>query len=211
MNRLILIVILLAANGCESTYYDALEQVGYHKRDIMIDRIESAQEAQQEGQQQFKNALEQLRMVLEFDGGDLGVVYDKLNDEYDDSVAAAETISDRIDSVASVSEALFSEWEAELTEYSSRSLRRSSEKQLAQTRRQYNKLMNSMRRAESSIDPVLASLKDNVLYLKHNLNARAISSIRGELGNVNQDVRTLLDAMQIAIDDSDAFIAQLRE
>ena len=68
-----------------------------------------------------------------------------------------------------------------------------------------------MRKAEKTINPVLASLKDNVLYLKHNLNARAIASLRGEFGNVNQDVSRLLDAMQSAIKESDTFISQLRD
>jgi len=31
-------------------------------------------------------------------------------------------------------------------------------------------------RAESKIQPVLAAFKDQVLYLKHNLNARAIAA-----------------------------------
>jgi hypothetical protein len=67
-----------------------------------------------------------------------------------------------------------------------------------------------MRKAESSIDPVLTTLKDNVLYLKHNLNARAIASLKGELGTVNQDVAALVATMQSAIDESNAFIAELR-
>ena len=110
-----------------------------------------------------------------------------------------------------VSDALFDEWKAELSEYSSASLRRDSERKLQQTRRQYERLITSMRKAEKTIDPVLASLKDNVLYLKHNLNARAIASLKGELGNVNQDVSRLLDAMQSAIKESDTFISQLRD
>tara|TARA_B100001964_G_C14082329_1_gene530880 strand:- start:142 stop:360 length:219 start_codon:yes stop_codon:yes gene_type:complete len=61
--------LLLAA--CESTYYDAWEKVGAHKRDILIDRIEEVQEAQVEGQEQFKDALEQFRAVVNFDGGKL--------------------------------------------------------------------------------------------------------------------------------------------
>ena len=70
--------------------------------------------------------------------------------------------------------------------------------------------MTSMRGAERSIDPVLASLKDNVLYLKHNLNARAIASLRGELASVNSDVTRLLEAMNAAINESNESIAELR-
>ena len=196
--------------GCESAYYNTMEQFGVHKREILIDRIEDAQDAQEEGQEQFRNALEQFQAVVNFEGGDLEVIYDKLNAEYEDSLDAANKITDRIDAVASVADALFSEWAIELNDYSNASLRRDSQRQLAETLRRYERLMTSMRNAEKKIDPVLASLKDNVLYLKHNMNARAIASLKGELNTVNQDVTYLINAMQQAINESNAFIEQMR-
>lgn len=208
--KLLLLVATILVAGCETAYYDALESIGIPKRDLLIDRIESAQEAQEEGQQQFKDALEQFQAVVNFDGGELQDVYEKLSDEYEDSVDAAENISARIDSVESVANALFDEWRDELEEYSSDRYRRDSERQLEATERRYNRLLTSMRKAESSVEPVLTSLKDNVLYLKHNLNARAIASLKGELGTVNQDVADLIASMQSAIDESNAFIAELR-
>lgn len=110
----------------------------------------------------------------------------------------------------SVADALFDEWQEELEQFTSQNLRRDSERQLRDTRRRYSRLISSMRRAESAIDLVLATLKDNVLYLKHNLNARAIASLRGELGNVNADVDKLIEAMQKSIDESNSFIAEMR-
>ncbi len=209
--RIALVILLGLTVSCESTYYDAMEKIGVHKRDILIDRIESAQEAQEEGQEQFKDALEQFQAVVNFDGGELQTVYEKMNDEYEDSVSAAETISSRIDDVESVADALFEEWQSELDEYTNAKYRRDSERQLKATKQRYARLMASMHRAESSIDPVLSSLKDNVLYLKHNLNARAIASLKGELGDVDQDVQRLIETMQSAINESNAFIAELRQ
>jgi hypothetical protein len=211
MTKIFIVLAILALTGCESAYYDTMEKFGVHKREILVDRIEDAQEAQEDGQEQFKNALEQFQAVVNFDGGDLEAIYNKLDGEYEDSLSAANTIRDRIDAVGSVAEALFDEWTAELDQYTNASLRRDSERQLNQTRRRYERLMNSMHAAERTIDPVLDSLRDNVLYLKHNLNARAIASLKGELSNVNRDVGTLIDAMQKAIDESNAFIEQMQQ
>ncbi len=210
MTRLLLTLLAISLAGCESTYYDAMEQFGIHKREILIDRIEDAQTAQEQGQEQFKDALEQFQAVVDFDGGDLEVIYNKLNSEYEDSVDAADTIRERIAGVESVAEALFSEWETELNEYSSAKLKRDSQRQLEQTRRRFTQLMSAMQKAERTIDPVLASLKDNVLYLKHNLNALAIASLKSELSTVNEDVTTLIEAMQTAINESSAFIDQMK-
>ena len=201
---------VISLTACETVVYDALEKVGYHKRDILIDRIDAAQASQTEGQEQFKSALDQFKSVINFDGGELEVTYDQLNDEYEASVDAADAIHDRIDSVENVADALFDEWQEELEQYSNASLRRDSERQLKDTRRRYSKVLGAMRRAEKAIDPVLASLKDNTLYLKHNLNARAIASLKNELGTVDNDVNALLTAMQQAIDESNAFIDELR-
>ena len=201
---------VISLTACETVVYDALEKVGYHKRDILIDRIDAAQASQTEGQEQFKSALEQFKSVINFDGGDLEVTYDQLNDEYEASVDAADEIHERIDSVKNVADALFDEWQEELEQYSNASLRRDSERQLKDTRRRYSKVLGAMRRAENAIDPVLASLKDNTLYLKHNLNARAIASLKNELGTVDNDVNALLTAMQQAINESNAFIDELR-
>ena len=205
-----LLTTVISLTACETVVYDALEKVGYHKRDILIDRIDAAQASQTEGQEQFKSALEQFKSVINFDGGDLEVTYDQLNDEYEASVDAADEIHDRIDSVKNVADALFDEWQEELEQYSNASLRRDSERQLKDTRRRYSKVLGAMRRAEKAIDPVLASLKDNTLYLKHNLNARAIASLKNELGTVDNDVNALLTAMQQAINESNAFIDELR-
>ncbi|MBT3563530.1 MAG: DUF2959 domain-containing protein [Gammaproteobacteria bacterium] len=205
-----LLTTVISLTACETVVYDALEKVGYHKRDILIDRIDAAQASQTEGQEQFKSALEQFKSVINFDGGDLEVTYDQLNDEYEASVDAADEIHERIDSVKNVADALFDEWQEELEQYSNASLRRDSERQLKDTRRRYSKVLGAMRRAEKAIDPVLASLKDNTLYLKHNLNARAIASLKNELGTVDNDVNALLTAMQQAINESNAFIDELR-
>lgn len=207
---IVLVSAVISLTACETVVYDALEKVGYHKRDILIDRIDAAQGSQTEGQEQFKSALEQFKSVINFDGGDLEVTYDLLNDEYEASVDAADEIHDRINSVESVADALFDEWQEELEQYSNASLRRDSERQLKDTRRRYSKVLGAMRRAENAIDPVLASLKDNTLYLKHNLNARAIASLKNELGTVDNDVNALLTAMQQAINESNAFIDELR-
>ncbi len=147
MKKLLLLPMLLLVFGCASTYYDAMEKIGVHKRDILIDRIEDAQTAQEEGQEQFKDALTQFQAVVNFDGGELEDYYEELNDEYEDSVSAEETIRDRVGAVESVADALFDEWQEELEQFTSQNLHRDSERQLRDARRRYSRLISSMRRA----------------------------------------------------------------
>lgn len=203
--------LLMALAGCQSAYYGAMEKVGVHKRDIMVNRVESAQEAQTDAKEQFESALAEFRSIIQVKDQDLAQRYDRLNDEYEDSKAAAESVTDRIDAVEDVSEALFDEWEDEIELYSSANLKRQSAARLSQTRGQYQGLIRSMRSAEARMEPVLRALRDQVLFLKHNLNARAIDSLQGELGSIETDVAQLIREMESSIAESEAFISNLRD
>lgn len=203
-------VAILMLTGCQSAYYAAWEKVGVEKRDILVDRVENAKESQEEAQEQFSSALEAFGAVVAFDGGELEDVYDRLNGQYEDSVAAAEDVTARIDKVEGVAEALFDEWQEELEKYQNASLKRDSASKLRETQRRYKSLMKAMRNAESKMTPVLSALQDNVLYLKHNLNASAIGALQGELSTIENNVAQLLRQMNAAIEESDAFIASMK-
>ncbi|WP_409424389.1 DUF2959 domain-containing protein [Pseudoalteromonas sp. RW-H-Ap-1] len=201
--------LMLMLSGCQSAYYSAMEKVGVHKRDILIDRVEETKDSQEESQEEFKSALERLTTLINFDGGELQDAYNQLNDDYESSLKAANEVSSNINKVEDVAEALFDEWSDELEQYKSASLKRESSKKLAATQRQFSQLLSSMRSAESKMEPVLTSLHDNVLYLKHNLNAQAISAIKGEFTNLKRDIQILMNDMNKSIADSNKFIEQM--
>lgn len=208
--KLLIIVSLLSLTACQSAYYSAWEKFGVEKRDILVDRVEDARDSQTDAQEQFASALEEFSVLINFDGGELESVYDALNDQYIESEAAAKEVSARIDKVESVAEALFSEWEEELNLYTNAKLKRDSQSQLRETQAKYKSMLRAMRKVESSMPPVLNALQNNVLYLKHNLNASAIGALQGEFAVIKSDVNKLLGEMNAAIAQSDTFIAAMK-
>ncbi len=210
--QLILIAVFLGLffGGCSKAYYGAMEKVGIHKRDILVDRVEGARDAQSEAQEQFKSALEQFGAVVHIKDSNLKKAYEKLNAEYEDSEKAAQKVSDRIDAVESVAGALFDEWEDELKLYKSSDMRESSKRKLQDTQTRYREMLASMHRAEKSMDPVLRSFRDNVLFLKHNLNAQAIGSLREEFSTLKGEIDGLIENMNEAIKTSNEFIADIK-
>ena len=206
-----ILALTLALSGCQSAYYSAMEKVGVHKRDILIDRVEETKESQEESQEEFQSALERLTTLINFDGGELQDAYNQLNDDYESSLKAADDVTTNINKVEDVAEALFDEWSDELEQYKSASLKRESSKKLNSTKRQFDQLLRSMRSAESKMEPVLSSLHDNVLYLKHNLNAQAVTAIKGEFTNLKRDIKILMDDMNKSIEDSNKFIEQMNK
>ncbi|CUB02429.1 DUF2959 domain-containing protein [Marinomonas fungiae] len=204
-------LLLMSLAGCQTAYYGAMEKIGLDKRDILVDRVENVRDSQKDSQEEFQDAYQRLVMLTDFEGGDLEDVYDDLNDDYESSKSAAERVSKRIDDVEQVAEDLFDEWEEELDQYSNAKMRRVSEAKLNDTKRQFNQMLRSMHQAEAKMAPVLATLNDNVLYLKHNLNAAAVSAIKGEFANLKTDISGLIKDMSKAIDESNAFIATLKK
>ena len=200
---------LVALVGCQSAYYGAMEKVGIHKRDILVDRVEDTRDAQNEAQQQFNSALEELSALINFNGGELETIYNNLNDQYAASTEAKELVSKRIDNVESVAQALFSEWEDEIGQYSNATFKRNSSKQLSDTKRLYARMLRSMHQSEKKMDPVLAALNDNVLYLKHNLNANAVNAIEVEFKQLKQEIAVLIKEVNQSIAESNKFIETL--
>lgn len=208
--KAMVLIASISLSGCSSMYYSAMESIGVHKREIMIDRVEDVRNEQLEGEKQFVSAIKVFKELTGFDGGDLEKTYDKLNSEYEDSLAASEAISADIDRVEDVSDELFDEWESELKQYSRKELRDKSKKQLDLTKKKYRSLVAAMHDAENKMKPVLDVMKDQVLFLKHNLNAKAIDSLRSELVSIDEDIDKLTESMRKSIEEANQFIKQMQ-
>jgi len=192
--------------GCRSTYYGTMEKFGYHKRDLLIDRVQDARDTQEEAKEQFQSALEEFSAVVNFQGGQLETTYKKLKAELERSEAKAKAVRKHIDDVERVAKALFKEWQSELEQYKNDQLRALSEQKLGKTRQRYARMIAAMQSAEMKIGPVLDAFGDQVLFLKHNLNAQALASLHSELVTVETDIAGLIKEMEASIAEANAFI-----
>lgn len=202
--------VAVVAAGCSATYYNAMEKLGIPKRDILVDRIAATRTAQTEAKQQFASALEHFQAVTGARGGDLQDKYEDLNREFERSESRAKEVRSRIAAIDDVADELFREWKRELGEYTSPALRSDSQRQYDQTRRSYDDLVRLMRRAADRMDPVLALFRDQVLYLKHNLNARALNSLETNRRTLEADISRLIADMDASIREAGNFIRNLK-
>ena len=207
--RLFLALAAFSLTSCATAYYSTLEQFGVEKRDVLVDRVKDARGEQAEAQEVFASALDEFRALVDVDGGALERQYDKLSASYERADKQAKDVRARIAAVDEVGRRLFREWETELKQYESADLRIRSERQLFQTKEEFEDLMVAMNRAADKMDPVLALYNDQVLFLKHNLNARAISSLDYERAEIESRVNTLINEMNAAIAEADSFIANM--
>ncbi len=196
--------------GCQSAYYGALEKVGIAKREVLVDRVVAARKSQDEAQVAYVDALDQFRTVVAVDGGNLEATYHRLKGRLEQAQARADAFSARIDAVESVADALFREWSGELKQYQDAGLRARSKTALERTRIRYQAVQQAMRRAQASFKPALAGLNDQVLYLKHNLNAAAIGAIRNELPRMQDDAERLRRDIEYSSSEADRFLREFK-
>ena len=208
-NKLIAGLVLMLLCGCESAYYNLNEQFGRLKNDILVDRVESAMDAQEDAKDEFRSALEQFESVLGVPDSNLKSAYNKLSGSFEDAQSQASEVRDRIEAVEDVSEDLFEEWESELDDISNSDLRSKSRAQLRSSKTKYASLIGAMKRAESRMEPVLTTFQDHVLFLKHNLNAQAIASLKSELGAIETNVGRLIEEMERSIAEAQSFIKDM--
>jgi hypothetical protein len=196
----------------KSVYYNARETIGGdHKRAIVVHQVEQACVNLRETRNEFEDALQRFKMLVNVNDALLEHRYHQLNRKYQFCRAKSEAVSARIRAIEEVSEALFAEWEKELDEYSNRALKSHSRQQLKLARQNYARLLKSLRTAEAKIHPVLSAFKDQVLYLKHNLNAQAIAALQNEFVVIGIDIAQLIQAMEQTIAEASSFVAMLSE
>ncbi len=186
--------------------YDTFYQ---EPRDVLITRVEAASDAQEETAEEFRSALEEFKAVTGFDGGDLEAQFNRLNAAYKSSESSAQDVTFRVNRVVGATNRLLTEWRAELDEYHDPAIKRRAEAQFDVTRQQADNLIAAMRRAESKTEPVLGAFRDQVLFLKHNLNMQAISSLQLESASIEQDVSQLIAEMEASIAEASSFVEAL--
>jgi Skp family chaperone for outer membrane proteins len=205
----LLLTAIMLISGCQSTYYNAMEKIGFEKRDLLMSRVKDSKKAQTNAQEEFESAYEEFASLVNFEGGDLEKKYQKLKKTYDNAVDRADDVTEKREKVESVGKALFKEWREEIRLYSSAPLRSKSTAQLHETEQQFKRLVSHLKKAESKIKPVLDPFRDRVLFMKHNLNAQAVNSMKADNMQIQRDIRVLIRDMQDAIEEADQFMKSM--
>lgn len=205
-----LLILCYIPFGCQSTYYSVWEKLGKEKRHLLRDKVADVQTQQGKASEEFKDVLTRIKELYGFQGGELETFYENLRDDYENCEKRAESIQKRIDQVEIIARDLFEEWESEIDQITNRNLKSKSRKSLEETKIRYDGLKKAMDKAESSMAPVLTHLKDYVLYLKHNLNAQAIGTLKQEVVQIESEVGLLIRDMEHSIGEAERFLKKLQ-
>ena len=184
----------------------SLDSFIHEPRDLLVNRVEAARDMQTDSAEEFKSALEEFKSVTNFSGGDIESKYNSLNSTFERCEEAAEKVTNRVNRVEAAANKLLAEWRDELNDYHDPAIKSNAERQFDETRLQAEKLLAALRAVERKTEPVLGAFRDQVLFLKHNLNMQAISSLQQTTTEIEQDVTALINEMEAAIAQAEQFI-----
>ena len=201
------VVLLLA--GCTSTYYRTMRSLGREKRDILVSRVQDAKKDQEQTKEQLKTTMESFQELTGFQGGSLEKSYKRLNGDYERSASQASKLHDKVQSIDQVSNDLFKEWGGEINQMGNAKLKSQSTAMLRNAKVRQAAYLRAMRKTEDGITPVLAAFHDQVLFLKHNLNSRAIGSLKGTSAVLQGDVAELIQSIDASSAEADKLISSL--
>jgi hypothetical protein len=203
----VLLVLVLA--GCKSTYYKTMRTLGKEKRDILVQRIKDAKKDQDQTKQQLQTTMESFQALTGFQGGSLEKSYKRLNSDYESAASQAGKLHDKVQSIDQVSKDLFNEWQGEINDMDNGNLKSQDTLMLRNAKSRQATYMRAMRATEDRITPVLKAFRDQVLFLKHNLNARAIGSLKTTSAGLQNDVADLIQSIDASSQEADKLISSL--
>ena len=204
-----LIVLTLLFTGCKSTYYKTMHTLGKEKRDILVSRIKDAKKDQDQTKKQLQTTMEAFQALTGFKGGSLEKSYKRLNSDYESAASQAGKLHDKIQSIDQVSNDLFKEWQGEINDMDNAKLKSQDLVMLRNAKTRQATYMRAMRRTEDQIAPVLKAFQDQVLFLKHNLNSRAIGSLKNTSAVLQSDVDGLIQSIDASSQEADKLISSL--
>ena len=203
------IFVFTTFSGCSTVYYNFWETFGKEKRELLQSHVTEAKEGQEEVKEQFQSVLERIKHEYSFEGGSLEETYEKLQEDYEEAAAESSALSARVEKVSEIGEDLFEEWENEAQNLDNKRYKRDSLQKLRGTKKQFKKMLASMLAVEKNLDATLKQFHDQVIYLKHNLNAKALGSFKGEFQSIQDDMRKLVRQINQSSQEAEEFVQQL--
>jgi hypothetical protein len=207
---LAMLAVVLILGGCSRTYDTTTEFFGKKKKDVLVDRIAAARDAQAQAKDQFAAALDEFRSIAGYKGTLLEDKYNELNAQYNRCESQTNTVNNRLADARRAAKSLFRQWDDELEQYSSAVVRRASEEKLKDMQMRYENVMYAMEKVRDKFYPALAAFKDQVLLVKHNLNAQTEMTMGEEMKIAEKEISMLIQEIDRSMAEADSFIRQMR-
>jgi hypothetical protein len=175
--------------------------------DDLLGRIERVYVECELSQQSSRAALEALQTLTSPDfRGDPVSAYAVFAQAVIDSDKQSAKLTTSIGPMKKSAEPFFDQWASDLSMYSSMDMRLHSQNRLTETRERYDAILVALEPAAMAYEVFNETLSDHVLFLTHDFNAGAVSSIEGEVVALTEHTQELDSLFVEARDAAQAYV-----
>ena len=121
-----------------------------------------------------------------------------------------EEVRKKLEEMKVEADAHFAGWSESLQQIQSPDLRKRSEARMAETRGQFDGILDAVSEAREAYEPFMTSMKDQWTYLGHDLNANGISSLKPDAEKLNLQAKELFEKIDAGMSKADEYIESLR-
>jgi DNA-binding transcriptional regulator YbjK len=204
------LLLALLCTSCSTVYYNFWEFLGQEKRELLQSELENITEDQSDAKDEFADTLSKIRSEYSYKEGKLEKTYDELSTDYNSLNDNAKSLSKRIEKAQEIASDLFSEWKSEAKKITNTKFRKDSLSKRVITMTKFKLTVKAIKNVESKMKKVLVKLNDRVLFLKHNLNAKAIGKVKIELMNIEGDIIALIKQINESNEQANSFIKDIK-
>ncbi len=182
---------------------------GHKRTDEHIEKIERASD-------EMKDLRKHLDKVFEAYHKTLREGTDKRRSSYNELVKALERCEEktkelrkRHEEMDKQAEEYFKRWKNSVKDIKNADLEQRSEGRLETTRRRYREVSESWKGMREDYEPVLAELRDQIVYLGHDLNEDAVLSLKEDAAELEELASALFRSMEGFGSTADEYISGL--
>jgi hypothetical protein len=152
---------------------------------------------------QLQQTVHALKDLTTQKKGDLRETYNTFAAEVKNTQAAAAWTAARAQSMESAGKQYFGDWQASLIGVSNNSVRKKGLKRLEETRKDYDKVVESLKEAAQKFKPFLSNLDDVQKAMAQDVTPAGVKSIRGIASDAESNVKKVSRSINSAVEELD--------
>ena len=176
----------------------------------LVKKAGSTAEAITQAKLQFQKTMDVYNAVLADDAKDRKALYKKLQGEMETTEKRRADVLRADDEMKTDADIVFKSWADSTGAIASPDLKKRSEERLAKTKERCAQIQAAGHRVGEAYLPFMSTLKDQVTYLGHDLNAEAVASLKKDAAKVNAQAQEVTKRVDEAVATINASIGALR-
>ena len=175
------------------------------------DSADAAEQSITDVLQHVKGMLDSYNVIVGGKSKNVQSDYKKLANALSGTDKKIQSANKGLDSLSKQANKFFVQWEKELPEYSSDSMREKSSARLAAAKEKSRNLAATLGEASKAFEPLMKNLNDQIMFLGRDLSPEAIADLQDEAAQLNKQAESVTASVKDLLTKADQQDAALEE